>query len=147
MSVPPGPRRVLATDRCEAWRMRAIRLHPPGGIDGLALDDVETPSPRPGEALVRVHAAAITRDELTWPVDRLPAIPSYELAGVVAAVAPDVESVAVGDACFALTPFDRDGVAAEYAAVYAWPWMPATEARFTMQPREARSSGMAARQT
>jgi NADPH:quinone reductase-like Zn-dependent oxidoreductase len=99
--------------------MRAIRLHPPGGIDGLALDDVETPSPRPGEALVRVHAAAITRDELTWPVDRLPAIPSYELAGVVAAVAPDVESVAVGDACFALTPFDRNGVAAEYAAVPA----------------------------
>jgi NADPH:quinone reductase-like Zn-dependent oxidoreductase len=119
MSVPPGPRRVLATHRCEAWRMRAIRLHPPGGIDGLALDDVETPSPDPGEALVRVHAAAITRDELTWPVDRLPAIPSYELAGIVATVAPDVESVAVGDACFALTPFDRDGVAAEYAAVPA----------------------------
>jgi NADPH:quinone reductase-like Zn-dependent oxidoreductase len=99
--------------------MRALRLHPPGGLDALALDDVETPSPRPGEALVRVHAAAITRDELTWPVDRLPAIPSYELAGVVTAVAPDVESVAAGDACFALTPFDRDGVAAEYAAVPA----------------------------
>ncbi len=99
--------------------MRALRLHPPGGIDGLALDDVETPSPSPGEALVRVHAAAITRDELTWPVDRLPAIPSYELAGVVAAVASDVESVVAGEPCFALTPFDRDGVAAEYAAVPA----------------------------
>jgi NADPH:quinone reductase-like Zn-dependent oxidoreductase len=85
----------------------------------LALDDVEAPSPRPGEALVRVRAAAITRDELTWPVDRLPAIPSYELAGVVAAVAPDVESVAIGEPCFALTPFDRDGVAAEYASVPA----------------------------
>jgi NADPH:quinone reductase-like Zn-dependent oxidoreductase len=99
--------------------MRALRLHPPGGIDGLALDDVETPSPSPGEALVRVHAAAITRDELTWPVDRLPAIPSYELAGVVAAVASHVESVVAGEPCFALTPFDRDGVAAEYAAVPA----------------------------
>jgi NADPH:quinone reductase-like Zn-dependent oxidoreductase len=99
--------------------MRAIRLHPPGGIDGLALDDVETPSPRPGEALIRVHAAAITRDELTWPVDRLPAIPSYELAGVVVAVAPDVDGVAVGEPCFALTPFDRDGVAAEYTVVPA----------------------------
>ncbi len=99
--------------------MRAIRLHAPGGLEGLVLDDVETPSPRPGEALVRVHAAAITRDELTWPVDRLPAIPSYELAGIVAAVAPDVDTVGLGDACFALTPFDRDGVAAEYAAVPA----------------------------
>jgi NADPH:quinone reductase-like Zn-dependent oxidoreductase len=54
-----------------------------------------------------VHAAAITRDELTWPVDRLPAIPSYELSGVT-------ES---GDEVFALTPFDRDGVLAEYAVV------------------------------
>ena len=29
-------------------------------------------------------AAALTRDELTWPVDRLPAIPSYELDADVA---------------------------------------------------------------
>ena len=36
---------------------------------------------RSGEALVRVHAAAITRDELGWPVERLPATPSYELSG------------------------------------------------------------------
>jgi hypothetical protein len=35
---------------------------------------------------VRVHAAALTRDELEWPVDRLPAIPSYELSGIVAAL-------------------------------------------------------------
>jgi NADPH:quinone reductase-like Zn-dependent oxidoreductase len=99
--------------------MRALRLHPPGGLDGLALDDVETPSPRVGEALVRVHAAAITRDELTWPVDRLPAIPSYELAGVVAAAPPGIDAVAAGESCFALTPFDSNGVAAEYAAVPA----------------------------
>jgi NADPH:quinone reductase-like Zn-dependent oxidoreductase len=77
------------------------------------------PRPRAAEALVRVHAAAITRDELTWPVDRLPAIPSYELSGVVAEVAPDVHDVAAGDEVFALTPFDRDGVAADYAIVPA----------------------------
>ncbi len=71
----------------------------------------------PGEALVRVRAAAITRDELSWPVDRLPAIPSYEVSGVVVAVAPDVRTCAVGDAVFALTPFDRDGVATTYASV------------------------------
>jgi NADPH:quinone reductase-like Zn-dependent oxidoreductase len=59
---------------------------------------------------VRVHAAAITRDELEWPVDRLPAIPSHELSGVV------VDS---GEEVYALTPFDRDGVAAEYAVVPA----------------------------
>jgi NADPH:quinone reductase-like Zn-dependent oxidoreductase len=84
----------------------AVRLH----ADGLTVEEIETPSPGPGEVLVRVHAAAITRDELEWPVDRLPAIPSYELSGVV------VDS---GDEVYALTPFDRDGVAAEYAVVPA----------------------------
>jgi hypothetical protein len=33
---------------------------------------------------------AITRDELEWPRDRLPAIPSYEVSGVVTEVSPDV---------------------------------------------------------
>lgn len=95
--------------------MRAVRLHG----TGLAVEEIEAPRPQEGEALVRVRAAAITRDELTWPVDRLPAIPSYELSGVVADIAPGVSEVAVGDAVFALTPFDRDGVAAEYAVVPA----------------------------
>jgi NADPH:quinone reductase-like Zn-dependent oxidoreductase len=98
--------------------MEAIRLHAPG-VDGLRYESIETPSLQRGEALVEVHAAAITRDELKWPLDRLPAVPSYELSGVVAAVAPDVGQVSVGEEVFALTPFDRDGVAAEYAAVPA----------------------------
>jgi NADPH:quinone reductase-like Zn-dependent oxidoreductase len=96
-------------------KMRAVLLRP----DGLALEDLDVPRPQAGQALVRVHAAAITRDELTWPVDRLPAIPSYELSGVVADVGPDVHDVAADDEVFALTPFDRDGVAAEYAIVPA----------------------------
>ena len=97
--------------------MRAVRLHPPGGIDALSVDEIEVPQPDPGEALVRVHAAAITRDELDWPTDRLPAIVSYELSGVVEQVAGDVGDLAVGDDVFALTGFDRDGVAAEHAVV------------------------------
>jgi NADPH:quinone reductase-like Zn-dependent oxidoreductase len=97
--------------------MRAVRLHPPGGIDALSVDEIEVPRRGPGEALVRVHAAAITRDELDWPIDRLPAIVSYELAGVVEEVAGDVGDLAIDDDVFALTPFDRDGVAAEHAVV------------------------------
>jgi len=99
--------------------MRAVRLHAPGGIDGLSIDEIEVPQPGPGEALVRVHAAAITRDELDWPTDRLPAIVSYELSGVIEDVVDDVVGLAVGDDVFALTAFDRDGVAAEHAAVPA----------------------------
>jgi NADPH:quinone reductase-like Zn-dependent oxidoreductase len=84
--------------------MKAVRLH----LDGLRLEDLPTPEPGPDDVLVRVHAAAITRDELTWPTERLPAIPSYELSGVVEAT---------GEEVIALTPFDRDGVAAELAVV------------------------------
>jgi NADPH:quinone reductase-like Zn-dependent oxidoreductase len=98
--------------------MKAVRLHGPG-VEGLRHETIDTPSLTPGEALVEVHAAAITRGELDWPVDRLPVVPSYELSGVVAAVADDVDGVSVGDEVYALTPFDRDGVAAEYAAVHA----------------------------
>ena len=99
--------------------MWAIRLHAPNGPSALAFERIETPRPEPGEALVRVHAAAITRDELGWPTDRLPATPSYELSGVVSAVAPDVEAVSVGEPVWALTGFDRDGAAAEYIVVAA----------------------------
>ncbi|MEA2132746.1 MAG: hypothetical protein QOC68_655 [Solirubrobacteraceae bacterium] len=96
--------------------MRAIRLKDEG-LDGLVSEQIPTPEPGAGEALVRVHAAAITRDELEWPTDRLPAIPSYELSGVVVDVGPDADENLVGEAVYALTAFDRDGAAAEYAVV------------------------------
>jgi NADPH:quinone reductase-like Zn-dependent oxidoreductase len=87
--------------------MQAVRLHGPGP-ESVELEELDHPQPAAREVLVEVHAAAITRDELDWPQDRLPAIPSHELSGM-----------ADGEAVYALTPFDRDGVAAEYAAVPA----------------------------
>ena len=99
--------------------MSAIRLHAPASLDALALEQVEIPAVGPGEVLVRVRAAAITRGELEWPVDRLPAIPSYELSGTVAALGADVPDLAVGDPVWALTGFDRDGAAAEFTVVPA----------------------------
>jgi NADPH:quinone reductase-like Zn-dependent oxidoreductase len=84
--------------------VRALRLD----ADGLKLEEVDPPVPGEGDVLVRVLATAITRDELEWPTDRLPATPSHELSGVVADT---------GEEVFALTPFDRDGVAAELASV------------------------------
>jgi NADPH:quinone reductase-like Zn-dependent oxidoreductase len=90
----------------ENHKMHAVRVHAPG--EPVALDEISIPEPAPGEVLVRVHAAAITRGELDWPTDRLPAIPSYELSGT-----------ADGEEVWALLPFDRDGAAAEYVAVPA----------------------------
>ena len=97
--------------------MRVVRLRAPGGPEQLTVEEAGRPRPGPVEAVVRVHAAAITRGELEWPVDRLPAIPSYELSGVVEDVGRDVGGVAAGDEVFALTLFDRDGVAADYTAL------------------------------
>ena len=98
----------------------AVRLHPPGaGPADLRVEELPMPAPGPGEVLLEVRAASITRDELTWPVDRLPAIPSYEVSGVVAALGADVTTLAVGDEVFGLTPFDRDGVATRFAAIPA----------------------------
>ena len=99
--------------------MRVVRLRAAGGPEQIAVAEADRPQPGRGEALVRVHAAAITRGELEWPLDRLPAIPSYELSGVVEEVGPGVAGVAAGDEVFALTLFDRDGVASDYAAVPA----------------------------
>ena len=97
--------------------MRAVVLRAAGGPEQLALEQVPTPAPEAGEALVRVRAAAITRDELGWFADRVPLIPSYEVSGVVEALGHGAGGVAVGDEVFGMTAFDRDGVAADYAAI------------------------------
>ena len=44
--------------------MRVVRLRAAGGPEQLAVARADRPWPGPEEALVRVHAAAITRDEL-----------------------------------------------------------------------------------
>jgi NADPH:quinone reductase-like Zn-dependent oxidoreductase len=99
--------------------MRAVRLHAPGGLEGLRVEENATPEPGPADVVVHVHAAAITRDELEWPVDRLPATPSYEVSGVVVAAGERVADPVIGAHVYGLTGFDRDGVAAEYATVRA----------------------------
>src|SRR5438552_18615254 len=101
--------------------MSAVRLHThtPEGPSGLVYEEIKTPAPAPGEVLVRVHAAAITRGELDWALDRLPATPSYEFSGTVAAMGPDVENISVDQDVYALSDFDREGAAADYTIVAA----------------------------
>jgi NADPH:quinone reductase-like Zn-dependent oxidoreductase len=106
--------------------MLALRAHRRGGPEVLTVERAPVPALAAGEVLIEVHAAAITFDELTWPetwvrdgTDRTPIIPSHEVSGVVAAVASDVDDLAVGDEVYGLIRFDRDGAAAEYVAVPA----------------------------
>jgi NADPH:quinone reductase-like Zn-dependent oxidoreductase len=108
-------------------QMKALRAHARGGPEQLVYEDAPAPSaPSGDEVVVRVAAAAITFDELTWPetwesdgVDRTPIIPSHEFSGVVAQLGPDASGLAVGDEVFGLVPFNRDGAAAEYVTVPA----------------------------
>ena len=98
-------------------QMTALRLRTLGDVSSLELARIATPRPGTGEVLVRVIAAAITRDELDWPEGRLPATPSYEFSGVVAALGPGAEGSSPGDEVCALSEFDRDGAAADYIAL------------------------------
>ncbi len=107
--------------------MKAVRSRTRGGPETLRYEDAPEPRLGEGDALVRVHAAAITPTELTWNStwtdahgkDRRPIVPSFEVSGKVERVAPDVRDLAEGDTVYGLLNFWRDGAAAEYAAVRA----------------------------
>jgi NADPH:quinone reductase-like Zn-dependent oxidoreductase len=107
--------------------MKAVRLHRRGGPEQLTYEDAPKPAPGAADALVRVHACAITPTELSWGttyttrdgVERLPTIPGHELSGVIEAVGAGARAPNVGDAVYALTDFWRDGAAAEYVVVRA----------------------------
>jgi NADPH:quinone reductase-like Zn-dependent oxidoreductase len=106
--------------------MAALRAHRRGGPEVLVAERAPVPVPATGEVLVEVHAAAITFDELTWEetwtrdgVSRTPVIPSHEVSGVVAEIAPGVTAFKPGDEVYGLIRFDRDGAAAEFVTVPA----------------------------
>jgi NADPH:quinone reductase-like Zn-dependent oxidoreductase len=110
-----------------AATMMALRAHARGGPEQLRYEPAPVPVPGPGEALVAVHAAGITLAELSWDLswttrdgaDRTPVVPAHEVSGIVAAIGDGVSGLATGDAVLGLIDFDRDGAAAEFAAVPA----------------------------
>lgn len=97
------------------------------GKAGMQL--VERPEPQAGinDVIVRVHASAMTGDELSWPStwtdrtgrDRTPSIPGHELAGIVTSLGYGTTGLSVGQRVFGLTDWYRDGTLAEYVAVEA----------------------------
>jgi len=106
--------------------MKAIRIHEPTGISGLALEEVPDAAPMLGDVLVEVAACGITHTELDWPLwtcraghQRTSIIPGHEVSGIVVALGFGTAGIAVGDEVFGLTDQFRDGAAAEYVAVEA----------------------------
>jgi propanol-preferring alcohol dehydrogenase len=79
--------------------MRAMILYKPGSA--LRETDVETPSPDPGQVLVRVRACAVCRTDLhvvdgELPNPKLPLIPGHEIVGEIVECGSQVEHLSVG---------------------------------------------------
>jgi alcohol dehydrogenase, propanol-preferring len=79
--------------------MRAMILEKPGSA--LRETELETPSPDPGQVLVRVLACAVCRTDLhvvdgELPNPKLPLIPGHEIVGEIVECGSQVEHLSVG---------------------------------------------------
>jgi len=100
--------------------MKAVRVHTPGGPDALKYEDVPEPTPKAGEAVVKIDAAGLNYIDIyqrsgLYKLD-LPITLGLEAGGTVTAVGPGVTEVQVGDkVAYTGVP----GAYAQYAAVPA----------------------------
>jgi NADPH2:quinone reductase len=81
--------------------MKAIRMYALGGPEVFKYEDVADPSPKPGEAIVKIDAAGLNYTDVYSRTGQykgpLPTTPGVEAAGTVTAVGPGVKEVKVGD--------------------------------------------------
>jgi NADPH2:quinone reductase len=81
--------------------MKAIRIHAAGGPEVMRLDDVPQPTPKAGEALVKVDAAGLNYIDVYFRSGQYkaeyPHTLGLEAGGTVTAVGPGVSEVKVGD--------------------------------------------------
>ena len=107
--------------------MRAVVCAKYGPVEGLRLKEVEKPTPKDNEVLIRIHAATVTFGDALLRRMKSPlgfvfrlvfglgknAILGHELAGEIEAVGKDVTRFRAGDQVFASTGA-RGGAHAEY---------------------------------
>lgn len=91
--------------------MQAIRIHNYGGPEVMRLEELPTPVPGPGQALVRVRAASVNfidiqkrRGELAgqafyerWGGGQLPSVLGSQGVGMVEALGPEGGDLKIGD--------------------------------------------------
>ena len=104
-------------------KMKAIVCAKYGSPDGLLLKEVEKPTPKDNEVLIKIHATTVTRGDaimrsLKFPIrlifgQRKNGILGHELAGEIEGVGKDVTKFRIGDQVFASTGF-KGGTHAEY---------------------------------
>jgi NADPH:quinone reductase-like Zn-dependent oxidoreductase len=107
--------------------MKAIAIEKYGPPEGLQLREVEKPTPKDNELLIKIHATTVTFGDARLRSFSLPLrlvfglffdlrknkILGHELAGEIESVGKDVELFQVGDQVFASTG-TRGGAHAEY---------------------------------
>lgn len=110
--------------------MKAIVCTKQGPPEVLQLQEVEKPSPKEHEILVKVHAATVTQGDVMLrklhPLMYLPMslfgvkrkkIPGHEFAGEIESVGADVKRFKIGDQVFGTTTGLSVGANAEYICV------------------------------
>jgi NADPH:quinone reductase len=100
--------------------MKAVRVHAAGGPEAMKFEDVPEPTPKAGEAIVKVDAAGLNYIDVYQRSGlyklEMPLTLGLEAGGTVTAVAPGVTEVKVGDkVAYTGVP----GAYAQYAAVPA----------------------------
>jgi NADPH:quinone reductase-like Zn-dependent oxidoreductase len=103
--------------------MRAVRYHDYGGPEVLVVGEAPRPKPKPGEVLVRVHAAGV--NPVDWKIRKgymkaaaplqFPSTPGFDVAGTVEAIGEGVAALHTGQAIFGR----GSGTYAEYAIANA----------------------------
>jgi NADPH:quinone reductase len=91
--------------------MRAVVITSHGGVEGIGVGEVSTPSaPTSDRVRVRVHAAGVNRADILQRRGHYPAPPGYpqnipglEFAGEVEAVGEAVQAWKIGDRVFGIT--------------------------------------------
>jgi NADPH2:quinone reductase len=81
--------------------MKAIRIHAPGGPESLRYEDVPDPTPKAGEAVIKVDAAGLNYIDVYYRTGlykaEVPLTLGLEAGGTVTTVGPNVTDVKVGD--------------------------------------------------
>jgi NADPH:quinone reductase-like Zn-dependent oxidoreductase len=94
--------------------MRLVRVHRPGNVSRLAIEEAPDPVPLSSEVLVDVRASGVNfadlvvrmglyrsaREYVGWPIT-----PGFEVSGVVTAVGDDVRAFRTGDRVLGVTRF------------------------------------------
>ncbi len=101
--------------------MKAIRVHNYGGPEAMTLEDVPSPKPGEGQAVVRLEAIGVNFIDIyqrmgLYPLP-LPFTPGNEGAGTVEEIGPEVMEVAPGDK---VAYSGAIGSYAGYAVVPSW---------------------------